>query len=500
MRMQTNTIRWIIATYSGDETWLILGYLEVSIPLKSLFKLMLKNYELMVSLKPQNQRKLTTMITTELTKSEELLERRKNVVASGVGVFNTATVLHAKGAIITDEDGRELIDFAGGIGVVNAGHCPEPVVRAIQEQAAKYIHTSFNVVTYEPYVELCEKLVEILPHGEKTKAMLVTTGAEAVENAIKIARQATKRQAVLCFTGAFHGRTLMAMTLTSKINYKLNCGPFAPEVYRLPFPNYYRYNGNLNEEDFVQLELKRLRESGHNVIDPNNLAAIIMEPIQGEGGFNPAPKKYLQGLREFCDEHGIMLIFDEIQSGFGRTGYWASWQHYGVVPDISTYAKSLGSGMPIAAILGKAEIMDEAGPGTIGGTYIGNPLSCAAALATIQLMKDEELNERANHVGRIISDRFNRLKQEFSEIGDVRGVGAMIGIEFVIDNDPRRPNGDLCDKIVKGCAEQGLILLSAGTFKNIIRVLSPLVITDEHLIAGLDIFEDVVREQINNER
>lgn len=434
----------------------------------------------------------------EMTKSQALLERRKNIVANGVGVFNTATVREANGALIIDEDGRELIDFAGGIGVVNSGHCPEPVVAAIRHQAGKYLHTSFNVVTYEPYIELCEQLAAILPHGDKTKAMLVSTGAEAVENAIKIARQATKRQAVLCYTGAFHGRTMMAMTLTSKINYKLNCGPFAPEVYRLPFPNFYRYHGPRGIDEFVDWELKRLRESTYNLVDPKNLAAIILEPIQGEGGFNPAPQKYLEGLRAFCDEHGIMLIFDEIQSGFGRTGKWASWQNYNVTPDISTYAKSLGSGMPIAAILGRAAVMDAAAPGTIGGTYIGNPVCCAAALATIQYMKDKNLNKRALEIGSIITGRFQKIMKECPEIGDLRGVGAMIGIEFVKDGDPQKPNTELCTNIIKGCAERGLVLLSAGTFKNVVRILSPLVITDEQLNQGLDILEDVIKKETTN--
>lgn len=435
-------------------------------------------------------------MATKNTRSEELLERRRNIVANGVGVFNTMTVAEANGAVIIDTDGRKFIDFAGGIGVVNAGHCPEPVVQAIREQAGKYLHTSFNVVTYEPYIELCEQLAEILPHGERTKAMLVTTGAEAVENAIKIARQATGRQAVLCYTGAFHGRTMMAMTLTSKINYKIGCGPFAPEVYRLPFPNFFRYSMGREMDEFVNGEIKRLRESGHNLVDPKNLAAIIIEPIQGEGGFNPVPRKYLEGLRAFCDEHGIMLIMDEIQSGFGRTGKWASWQHYGVQPDISTYAKSLGSGMPIAAVLGRAEIMDAAGPGTIGGTYIGNPVSCAAALATIRFIKDKNLNERALEIGKIFGERFDRLKKKHSEIGDVRGLGAMVGVEFVRNGDPRQPMSKLCDAIMTGCARQGLILLSAGTFKNVIRILCPLVITDEELNKGLDILEKEISKAI----
>jgi len=431
-----------------------------------------------------------------VSRSQDLLDRRKNIVANGVGVFNTATVKHAKGAIITDVDGRELIDFAGGIGVVNAGHCPEPVVEAIREQAGKYLHTSFNVVTYEPYIKLCEELAEILPHGEHTKAMLISTGAEAVENAIKIARQATKRPAVICFNEAYHGRTLMAMSLTSKVNYKTASGPFAPEVYRIPFPNFYKYHGKQEMDEFVETELMRLRESAHSLVDIQSVAAIIIEPIQGEGGFNPVPQKYLEGLRAFCDEYGVLLIMDEVQSGFCRTGYWASWQHYKVQPDISTYAKSMGSGLPIAAVLGRAEIMDAAAPGTIGGTYIGSPVCCAASLATIQLMKDLNLNQRAIEIGDIVTSRMKKLQHEIPDIGDVRGIGAMIGIEFVNDGNPGAPNSALCDKIVKGCAADGLILLSAGTYKNVIRILSPLVITNEELNRGLDILENRIRESV----
>ena len=432
----------------------------------------------------------------ELIKSQELLQRRKNIVARGVGVFNTTTAREAYGAIVTDEDGRELIDFAGGIGVVNAGHCPEPVVAAIREQAGKYLHTSFNVVTYEPYIALCEKLAEILPHGERTKGMLVSTGAEAVENAIKIARQATGRSGVLCFTDAFHGRTMMAMTLTSKISYKLNCGPFAPEVYRLPFPNFYRYGAGRDMDAFVQDELANLVESTHNLVSPDQVAAVILEPVQGEGGFNPVPAKYLEGLRAFCDRHGILLILDEIQSGFGRTGNWACWQQYGITPDISTYAKSLGSGMPVAAVLGRAEIMDAAEPGTIGGTYIGNPVCCAAALATIAFMEENHLNTRATEVGKMISSRFAQMQHKYAQIGDIRGIGAMQAMEFVINGDPLQPDGELCDAIVKGCADDGLILISAGTFKNIIRVLCPLVIADAQLHAGLDILDNVIEKVI----
>ncbi len=433
-----------------------------------------------------------------MTKSEELLERRKKAVANGVGVFNTATVSHAKGAIITDTDGRRLIDFAGGIGVVNAGHCPDPVVEAVKVQADKYLHTSFNVVTYEPYIELCENLAEILPHGNETKAMLVSTGAEAVENAIKIARQATKRSAVICFSDAYHGRTMMAMSLTSKITYKPDCGPFAPDVYRLPFPNFYRNGKDQNIDEFVDEQLRFLNESAVNLVDPNKVAAIIVEPIQGEGGFNPIPKKYLAGLRKYCTENGILLILDEIQSGFCRTGHWASWQHYGIGPDLSTYAKSMGSGLPIAAVVGRADVMDAAAGGSIGGTYIGSPICCVAANATIQYMKDIDLNSKAIAVGNKIMDSMNALKAEYDEIGDVRGVGAMIGIEFIKNNDRHQPNTEICSKIVKGCSDEGLIVISAGIFKNVIRILSPLVITNEELEKGLAILKNQIIKAINN--
>ncbi len=435
------------------------------------------------------------MIATK-SKSVELLARRKKVVANGVGVFNTATVKDAKGAIITDLEGKELIDFAGGIGVVNAGHSPKTVVKAIQDQAAKYLHTSFNVVSYEPYIELCEKLTEILPHGEETKAMLVSTGAEAVENAVKIARQATGRQAVIGFSEAYHGRTMMAMTLTSKIGYKVGCGPFAPEVYRLRFPNFRLYGKGMDYEAFIDQELAYLEMSAHNLVEPDAVAAIIIEAVQGEGGFNPVPKRYLEGLRAHCDKHGIMLIIDEVQSGFCRTGYWASWQHYGVTPDISTYAKSMGSGMPIAAILGRAEVMDAAAPGSIGGTYIGNPVCCAASLATIKLMEELDLNGRANEVADRINKRLHSLQHQHDAIGDVRGLGAMIGIEFVKKDDPNQPDSTLCAEIIRQAFENGLIIISAGMDKNVIRILSPLVITNDELERGLDILESAIKESI----
>ena len=432
----------------------------------------------------------------QMTRSQELIARRKAAIPRGVGMFNYATAAEAEGAIITDVDGRKFIDFAGGIGVVNAGHCPPPVVKAIQEQATKFLHVSFNVASYEPYVALCEKLNALLPHGGPTKTMLVSTGAEAVENAIKVARQATGRQAVLCYTDAFHGRTQMAMTLTSKVAYKTGCGPFSPEVYRIPFPNMYRFSEGRSEEDFVARELERLEEVGRNIVAPENLAAIIIEVVQGEGGFNTAPAGYLKGLREFCDRHGIILIFDEVQSGFGRTGAWSAYEHFGVIPDLSTWAKSLGSGLPIGALVGKADIMDAAAPSTIGGTYIGSPVSCAAALATLQYMEEIDINAKGSHVGKMIRERFERLKRKHKQIGDVRGLGAMMAMEFVKNGNPRDPDADTCVKLMMACAERGLIVIPAGTYQNIIRVLCPLVISDDELNRGLDIMEEELEKLI----
>lgn len=429
-------------------------------------------------------------MTEQLTKSQELIARRKAAVPNGVGMFNYATAAKASGATITDADGRELIDFAGGIGVVNAGHCPPPVVKAIQEQAERFLHVSFNVASYEPYIALCEKLNTLLPHGGPTKTLLVSTGAEAVENAIKIARQATKRSGVLCFSDAFHGRTMMAMTLTSKVGYKPDCGPFAPEVYRTQYPNFFHYGAGRSEAEFAQAELHRLEELSHNLVDPKSLACVIIELVQGEGGFNVAPKAYVEGLRAWCDKHGILLIFDEIQAGFGRTGAWSAYSHFGITPDISTWAKSLGSGLPIAAVMGKAGIMDKAAASSIGGTYIGSPISCAAAVATLKYMEEIDINAKGRHVGEVIRARFEKMKAKHDCIGDVRGLGAMLAMEFNVKRDPSKPDADTCTKLMNACAKRDLIVITAGTDKNVIRVLSPLVISDELLNKGLDIMEE----------
>ncbi len=432
-------------------------------------------------------------------KSKKILDRRKQFVPNAIGIFNPSTAVSAKGAIIIDADGREMIDFAGGIGVVNAGHCPPPVVKAIADQAAQLIHCSFNVASYDLYMQLAEKLATLFPHGDHTKVMLTNSGAESVENAIKIARQATSRQAVICYGGAFHGRTMMSMTLTSKVGYKLGCGPFAPEVYRIPFPDYYRYGNGMDLDQFSDVHLRELEDFFHTNVPAEQVAAIIIEPVQGEGGFNVVPQKYLKGLRRVCDKYGIMLILDEVQSGFGRTGKWAAYQHYGVTPDISTWAKSMGSGMPIGAVIGKAAIMDACKPSTIGGTYPGNPVCCAASLATIKYMEEIDINALGERIGNIVRERFNAFKQQFSAIGDVRGLGAMMAFELVKDNDPFQPDAELCKKLIAYCADNGLIVINAGVNGNVIRVLSPLVIEEELLHKGLDIIEGGLHQLLGDQ-
>ena len=421
--------------------------------------------------------------------SQRILERRKQFVPNAIGIFNPSTAVSASGSIITDADGKEMIDFAGGIGVVNAGHCPPPVVEAIAKQAATLIHCSFNVASYELYIQLAEKLANLFPHGDHTKVMLTNSGAESVENAIKIARQATGRQAIICYGGAFHGRTMMSMTLTSKVGYKLGCGPFAPEVYRIPFPDFYRYGNGLNLDEFSDIHLRELEDFFHTNVPAEQVAAIIIEPVQGEGGFNVVPQKYLQGLREVCDKYGILLILDEVQSGFGRTGKWAAYQHYDVTPDLSTWAKSMGSGMPIGCVIGKAHIMDSCKPSTIGGTYPGNPVCCAASIATLDYMEEININALGEKVGEIVRERFNNMKQQYPAIGDVRGLGAMMAFELVKNKDPFQPDGELCKKLISYCAGHGLIVINAGVNGNIIRVLSPLVINEALLHKGLDIIE-----------
>jgi 4-aminobutyrate aminotransferase / (S)-3-amino-2-methylpropionate transaminase / 5-aminovalerate transaminase len=422
----------------------------------------------------------------------QLFEKRKALVPNALGVFSPATAVSASGATIINADGKEMIDFAGGIGVVNAGHCPKPVVEAIQKQAATMIHTCFNVAMYEQYIDLAEELVSLFPHGDATKVMITNSGAESVENAIKIARQATKKQGILCFTGGFHGRTLMAMSLTSKFAYKAGCGPFASEVYRINFPT---WNPNTDsakkEKTLSEGYIKNFLYQMEALAAPSQLAAVIIELVQGEGGFYVAAPTFIQFLRTYCDQHNIILIFDEVQSGFGRTAAWAAYEHYGVIPDLSTWAKSMGSGMPIGCVIGKAHIMDSAAPSTIGGTYLGNPVACAAAIATIRYMKEIKIDKLGEKVGKVVKKRFLSFQKNYpTMVGEVRGIGCMLAFDVETNG---KPDGALCKKIVQACCENGLIIISCGMWGNAIRMLSPLVIEDELLEKGLNILEGVMK-------
>lgn len=434
------------------------------------------------------------------TRGAGLVARRQKVVCSGVGMLSPMTADKASGAIITDADGREFIDFASGIGVMGVGHGDPAVIEAVREQVATLQHACIHVATYEPYVALCEKLVDLFPHHEKaddsTKAMLISTGAEAVENAIKIARQATGRAGVICFTGAFHGRTLLAGSLTSKTRLKEGYGPYAPEIYRLPFPK--AMPGEvIDEAALVERELTRLERAFDDTVSAGQVAAIIIEVVQGEGGFNVAPKAYLEGLRRICDKHGIVLIFDEVQSGFCRTGKWAGYEHSGVKPDLSPWAKAMGGGLPIAAVIGKASVMDRVNPGTLGGTYGGNPVACAAALAAIARMEELDLNARATAIGNTIHQRFSDLQKKVEQVTDVRGLGAMVAIELCENGDPTRPAPAIVKAVIDDCRNQGLLVIAAGVAGNCIRVLTPLVITDEQLGRGLDILCQSIEQHAN---
>ncbi|MBP6182412.1 aminotransferase class III-fold pyridoxal phosphate-dependent enzyme [Flavobacterium sp.] len=430
-----------------------------------------------------------------MNNTDRLYERRKKSVPNALEIFNPSSIQSAKGALIIDADGRELIDFAGGIGVNNVGHGVPEIIEAIKSQVDKFIHASFNVSVYDQYLDLTEKLCEILPHGESTKAMLTLSGAESVENAIKIARAVTGKSGIICYDGSFHGRTMMAMTLTSNVKYKEGAGPYAPEVYRLEFP-YYKpsMSSRMTSDEFDDLMIMKLHKTFSSTVSVSQTAAIILELVQGEGGFTVASKKYVQYLRKFCTENNIFLIFDEVQSGFGRTGKWAAFEHYGVIPDLSTWAKSMGGGMPIGAVIGKQEIMDAVKPGLIGGTYLGNPLSCVASLASINYMQKNNINAAGEKVGQIVREKFNQLQAKYPKnISDVRGLGAMLAIEFS-NPQTKIPDGDSAKVIVDKCLEKGLIVITSGAYGNCIRILSPLFIEVKILEKGLSILEQTIQE------
>ena len=423
--------------------------------------------------------------------SAVLQQRRTDAVPRGI--FTKALfAARAENAELWDVDGRRYIDFAAGIAVVNTGHRHPKVVAAVEEQLRSFSHTCFNVAPYESYIRLAERLNALVPGEYPKKTMLASTGAEAVENAVKIARAYTGRSGVIAATSGFHGRTLMALALTGKIvPYKKGFGPFPGEVYHIPFPDAYR-GGSAT----ASLEaLDRLFKSS---IEPARVAAIIIEPVQGEGGFNVAPFEFLQGLRRVCDEHGILLIADEVQTGFGRTGKLFAVEHAGIAPDLMTMAKSLAGGFPLSAVTGRADVMDAAEPGGLGGTYAGNPLACAAANAVLDVIEEEGLAERAMMVGDRIKGRLARMSQRnaFACIGDIRGLGAMVAVELVEDRVSKKPAPGLTTALLGQAQAQGLVLLSCGPYANVVRFLPPLTIPEQVLEEGLDILEQSLEQVV----
>jgi 4-aminobutyrate aminotransferase / (S)-3-amino-2-methylpropionate transaminase / 5-aminovalerate transaminase len=417
-------------------------------------------------------------------KSQALLERRERSIPRGISITCPIFVERAEGALVTDVDGNIFIDFAGGIGTLNAGHCNPDAVRAASEQLRKLTHTCFAVAMYEPYLSLAEKLGKITPGNFPKKTMFANSGAEAVENAVKIARHFTKREGVVVFEHAFHGRTLLTMSMTSKVKpYKFGFGPFAPEIYRLPYPYEYR-----NQADPAEIE-----EFFYSHVAPENVSCVILELVLGEGGFVPAPKEYVRKLDQICKQHGILLVIDEVQTGFGRTGKMFACEHYDLQPDMILLAKSLAGGLPLSAITGRAEIMDSAQVGGLGGTFVGNPVSCAAALAIIDFMEREKLPERAQKIGEAVRKKFQQFFERHTIIGDVRGLGAMMAMEFVKDRTSKEPDKEATNAFIRRCYENGLILIGAGTHGNVIRTLMPLVITDEQLSEGLNVMEHALR-------
>ena len=420
--------------------------------------------------------------------SRALLARRARAVPRGVPAVTPIAVVHAEGSVLTDADGNRLIDFGGGIGVVNTGHRHPGVVEAVRAQLDRFAHVCFPVSTYEPYVELAERLNRLTPGTHEKRTFFVNSGAEAVENAVKVARFFTGRQAVICFEHGFHGRTNLAMALTSKVMpYKKGFGPFAPEVYRIPFPYCYRCAEGPSSGRCCLADKGRLEQILAATVDPGSVAAIIIELELGEGGFVPAPVEYVEMLAAFAKEHGILFIADEIQTGFGRTGKLFASEHYGLVPDLITTAKSLAGGLPLAAVTGRADVMEAPHIGGLGGTYGGNPLACAAALAVLDAMEAERIPARAQRTGDRVKARFRQWAQQFACIGDVRGLGAMVGMEIVSDRETRTPDKALTARILAAALERGLVLLSSGTFGNTIRVLAPLTAEDAVIDEGLDV-------------
>lgn len=425
----------------------------------------------------------------------ELTAFRAQTIPRGVPSVAPVYIAKARNAVITDVDGKEYIDFAAGIGVMNIGHCHPKIVEVAKEQVELYSHTCFGLFGYESYLQLAERLNRYTPGDFAKRTFFMSTGAEAVENAVKIARYATKRKAIIAFDDAFHGRTLLTMSLTSQINpYKQGFGPFAPEIYRIPYAYCYRCPLNLKYPACGCQCAELLEEAFEKDVSAEDVAAVIAEPVQGEGGFIVPPPEYMAKIKRICEDHGILLIADEIQTGMGRTGKWFAMEHWDVAADIVTTAKALGAGYPISGITGRQEIMDAVHPSGVGTTFGGNPIACKAGLAVFDIIESEQLLQRANIVGQRIKDRFLTMQKQFPVIGDVRGLGAMVAMELVEDQETKKPAADFAKTLRLKLYENGVVNIGAGTYHNVLRVLVPLTIEDQTLARGLDILEETMAQ------
>ncbi|HEY3364421.1 MAG TPA: 4-aminobutyrate--2-oxoglutarate transaminase [Symbiobacteriaceae bacterium] len=444
--------------------------------------------------------KLTTGVPGPI--SAELMTRKDKLIANAFSIHVPVAIKEARGALVTDVDGNTFIDLAGGLGCLNVGHSHPHVVKAIQEAASAFTHTDFSVIMYDSYVRLAERLTKLAPGSFPKKACFFNAGAEAVENAVKFARKYTGKRAIIALEGAFHGRTNLTMSLTSKVKpYKEGFGPFAPEVYRVPAPYVYRRPAGMTEAEYVQFCADALERALITMTAPGDTAAIILEPVQGEGGFVPLHPDYLKRVQEVAAKHNILIIADEIQSGFGRTGTFLACEQLGLVPDLICVGKSLAAGMPLSGLIGRADVMDAPGDSTIGGTYVGNPVACAAANAVLDVIEEEKLVARANEVGAVYRERFGSLQKRLAAVpggkiqaGDIRGLGAMIGMELVRDVNTKEPAAPEVNKIMEKCISRGVIIVKCGIYGNVLRMLGPLMIPMDQLAEALDVLEQACVE------
>ncbi|WP_301859705.1 aspartate aminotransferase family protein [uncultured Megasphaera sp.] len=436
-------------------------------------------------------------------KAAELIKQRDEETPAAIHCGYPCVMDEAQGAMIKDVDGNLFLDWVGGVGVLNVGHSHPEVVAAVKAQADKYMHGMFNIVTHEGYVKLAAELNKRVPvRGDKKQTMFANSGAEADENAVKIAKAYTKRPNIIVFSGAFHGRTVMTMAMTSKKAYAVGMGPFPDGVYRAKYPYLYHRPAELTEEEAIQMDIDSLTDVFEEASPAEYVAAVVLEPLQGEGGFIPAPIEWVRKVREICDAHGILMIADEVQSGFGRTGrLFASeyWKEAGIMPDIIASAKSIAGGVPLSMVTARKEIFDAVPNGVIGGTFGGNALACAAGLKVLELMDRDHLPERSLEIGKKYMDTVNSWKEKYAVIGDVRGLGGMVGVEFVKDQETKEPNGEFVAKLVADAAQHGLLIENAGTHGQVVRFLAPLVMTDAQLDAGLAIFEASIRRVLGLE-